>query len=849
MSSYAQFEEHFTDGGFNQNPHWDTLAPLQFRVFNQVLRTTGDNIANKAAIVTMDTVGPSAEWSIYIRIGFQPTDSDNANIVLVSDAFDIRGDFNGYFVRIGQNGTNDGLDFYRKDGNNNVLVKSMYAAQFANGADGNLKVIKNNLGKWVFYWKNYDQSDYATVDSVQENTYTTSTYFGMLCNYTFASKDSFWFDDVYSIRMPLLPTDTIAPTAIRTQLINSHEIDVYFSEPIDAATAQAILNYNLSPAIGNPISIVVDANNDSLVHLYFLNSFASNTNYALTISNVKDIVGNIMSSQNILPFNTPYYATIGDVLVNEIMVKPPTTTTLPNKQYIELKNKTNQIIRLNNWTINGNVLFDGYLQPNSYVILCDKNDTTAFSVLGNTVGVNNWSTLNNNDVVLIKSEENITIDSLPYLDNFYQDAVKQQGGWSLELNTNDYFTNCPKDIFWQASAAVQHGSPGVNNNWSIPTNATNSTDSLLSRSTIEIRFNSPMLASEVENINNYSIDNGINIQTVEALNAHATKVKVTLSRQLDSNIVYHLTVKNMNGCFGLTHLETTFEYALTSIPQNGEILLNEVLFKPNTNGVQFVEIYNKTFNKLFKLKDIILTQADIVSGFDVSILKMDSIKGYIYPNSYIVYTNNKSTLQAQYPNAVVANCVNVNLPLLNTNEDVVVLKGADNTEIDRLHYNNNWHFSLLVAENKTTGISLERTDFNDATQNKHNWHSAAIDTNATPGYLNTIDNYELLGDVHIIPEVFSPDGDGYDDIAAITYSFNDAGSVVNAYLYNADGRLANHLVKNIAIPKEGVFVWNGDDENGNKKDVGIYFLVFERILPNGKKILYKRKCVLATKLN
>lgn len=849
MSSYAQFEEHFTDGGFNQNPHWDSLAPLQFRVFDQVLRTTGDDAGGKAGLVTVDTVGASAEWSIYIRLGFEPTDTDNVKIILVSDEFDIRGNLNGYFVRIGQNGTNDGLDFYRKDGSNDVLIKSMYAAQFANGADGNLKVIKNNLGKWVFYWKNFDQADYVAIDSAQENTYTSSSYFGILCTYTFASKDSFWFDDVYSIRRPLLPTDITPPVAVDAKLIDSKSIDVYFDEAVDVTTAQIIANYVLSPSVGNPISVEIDANNNRLAHLRFLNKFSSNTSYSLTISNIKDSIGNVMATQNVLLLTTPYYATIGDVLVNEIMVKPPTTTSLPNRQYVELKNKTNETIRLNNWTINGKKMFDGYLQPNGFVILCDEDDSTAFKPLGNTVGVENWRTLNNDDVVLIKSDDSTTIDSLPYLDVFYKDAIKQLGGWSLELNTNDYFSSCPKDVFWEASSFLQHGSPGADNNWLPSVLPANSTDSMLSRNSFEIRFSLPMLKTEVENINNYSIDNGINIQSVVALDVYATKVKITLSRQLDSNIIYHLVAKEMSSCFGLSHIETTFEIALTSIPQNGELLLNEVLYQPNTGGVQFIEVYNNTSNKLFKLKDVVLTQADVVSGFDLVTLKMDSILGYIFPNSYIAYSKNKNTLQSQYRNTITTNCINVNLPLFDSKDDLIVLKGADNTEIDRLQYNNNWHFPLLVAENKTQGISLERTDFNVATQNKRNWHSAAKDTNATPGYENSLDSYELLGDVHIIPEIFSPDGDGNDDIATITYSFNDDGSVVNAYLYNADGRLANHLVKDVTIPKEGVFVWNGDDENGNKKDVGIYFLVFERKLPNGKKIIYKRRCVLAAKLN
>jgi hypothetical protein len=147
MSSYAQFEEQFTDGGFNINPHWDTLGPY-FKVVNQVLNLQGNTAGGKAAILTTNDVGASAEWNLYIRLGFQPSDSENVRIVL-SDQFDLRNDFNGYFVQIGKNGTNDGLDFYRKDGSSEVLLKSMISAQFTNGADGNLKVVKNLISQTI----------------------------------------------------------------------------------------------------------------------------------------------------------------------------------------------------------------------------------------------------------------------------------------------------------------------------------------------------------------------------------------------------------------------------------------------------------------------------------------------------------------------------------------------------------------------------------------------------------------------------------------------------------------------------------------------------------------------------
>jgi hypothetical protein len=73
ITAFAQFEERFVDGGFNVNPHWDTLGS-NFVVVNQVLNFQATNSRGKAAIVTADTAALSAEWGLYFRLGFQPSD-------------------------------------------------------------------------------------------------------------------------------------------------------------------------------------------------------------------------------------------------------------------------------------------------------------------------------------------------------------------------------------------------------------------------------------------------------------------------------------------------------------------------------------------------------------------------------------------------------------------------------------------------------------------------------------------------------------------------------------------------------------------------------------------------------
>lgn len=62
-------------------------------------------------------------------------------------------------------------------------------------------------------------------------------------------------------------------------------------------------------------------------------------------------------------------------------------------------------------------------------------------MLGNTVGVSNWSALGFSGAATIRTDDDILMDSLPYTDETYQDPVKQLGGWSMELDSQRYVGN------------------------------------------------------------------------------------------------------------------------------------------------------------------------------------------------------------------------------------------------------------------------------------------------------------------------------------------------------------------------------------------------------------------------
>jgi hypothetical protein len=846
ISSFAQFEEHFTDGGFNTNPNWDgteNLFQVNTTTVARELYLKGSNSGGVAYLSTPDNSSASNEWKFYIRLGFNPSNLDFVKVYLTSSVQDLQTPLNGYFIKIGRIGNSDGLEFYRQDGTNEVLLLNMLPSQLASSPNINVRVIRDNTGKWVFYWKNLNAIQYAKIDSIQENTHRDGTHFGFLCNYTNATKDSFAFDDLFSVLLPNVVVDTIAPKVESIQVKNNKEIVVLFNEDMDTNSIKSILNYSLA-GFGNPINATVDPNNSRLIHLQFSPAFTSNTSYNLTVTNVSDIVGNNIQV-NLYNFSTFYFAQANDVIINEIMITPLPLLGLPNAQYIELRNKSSETIFLTDWKLSGNNISKGKIAPNELVILCAAADTNALKPFGNTVGLANWATIATTDAIQLVSESDVLVDSISFDKSWYKDASKENGGYSLEYYEDGQSGDCARELFWSASDATIGGTPNSTNKSITPKN-THAVATLVNASTIEIDFEGNMDKTEVVKIANYAIDNGASIQNIVILDAAIKKVRVTLNPALQPNIIYHFIIKQMQGCVGVLQQNDTFEYAITDIPVASELILNEILFRPNSNGEQFVEIFNKT-DKLFKIKDIALAQADIISGNELQVMNLTNTKGYIFPNSYLVFTKDKNKLVLQHSNTVLPNCVDVNLPIFSNEEDIVVLKNSNNEVIDKLHYYEDWHYPLLET---TEGVSLEKAGPDFATQVQRYWHSAAKEVGfATPGFLNSEDNYVLEGGVQIIPEIFSPDGDGVDDETKITYSFKEDGNVVNVYLYNSDGRLINKLIENQPIQKEGVFIWNGYTSKGNKTEIGIHFLVFEKTNPQGKKTTYRLRCGVAAVLN
>ena len=654
--------------------------------------------------------------------------------------------------------------------------------------------------------------------------------------------------------------DVIPPVLNSANATSSTQLDVHFSEDVDLTTSQTATNYSVDNAIGSPLSAQRDVSDLSLVHLTFSNSFADGINYTITVNNVNDVAGNTISANSTagFTFSTPSAAMPYDVVITEFIADPDPVVGLPAVEYAEIFNRSNKTFDLSAWKFSDSGsphdLPSFILTPGSYLILCSPDDTSLLSPFGNTLGVPSFPSLNNTggDDIVLYDNSSVIIDKIHYDESWYHDETKADGGWSIERIDPDFI--CVSSSNWKASVNPAGGTPGKIN--SVDGTYSDVTAPRLVRACLEdsmhvtLFFSEPIPDSALGNIQNYTIlesDVIVPGNTVSALvNAGGMSVALTLLNSAATGNWSVVVSETVSDCAG-NHISTNEAPFGTPVPASpGDILINEVLFSVDNGATDFIELYNAS-SKIIDLATLKINNYS--SNGDPNAQVVLSTGCFImFPSTYVALSQNASLIKAHYTILDENAFLDMDLPALRSDEDIVVLKNGGGEVLDSLHYYTDWHLPLLNDEHN---VSLERLNISRSTNDPSNWHSAAETAGfATPGYKNSQQSEAGDGssDVSVQPEVFSPDNDGYNDVVNISFHFATPGYIANVKVFDSKGRPVRQLIENELLGNDGTFTWDGINDDKEKARTGIYVFYIEVFNLNGDVKEYKKTCVLATRL-
>jgi hypothetical protein len=542
-----------------------------------------------------------------------------------------------------------------------------------------------------------------------------------------------------------------------------------------------------------------------------------------------------------------------DIVIDELLPDPSPQIGLPSSEFIELKNVSRDTFNLSGWKLSDGTstatLSSFVLQPDSFVIICPVSSTSAFTGIYTALGVSNFPSLNNDgDLIYLQSPENIIIHAVNYSIGWFQNELKKDGGWSLEMI--DTRNPCGAQANWKASINEKGGTPGYIN--SVDEINGDESGPILLRAycndslNLRLVFNEPLDSLKGANSDNYLISDGaVRPLAAETIAPLFDKVNLKLNEALQQDKVYTVTASNLCDCSGNNlSSKNVIRFGWPSPADSFDVVVNEILFNPRPDGTDYTEIYNRS-PKIIDAKHLFIANRNR-TGVISNIVRLSEESRLFFPGDFLVIAEDITIVQQQYltkdPDALLTVTHFPSFP--NDKGDVIILNVQGNV-LDEVKYDDKWNFKLLT---NTEGVALERIDYNSPSE-ENNFHSAATSAGyGTPGYKNSqylTDHFK--GEINLNPEIFSPDNDGFDDMLTISYSFPSTGYVANITIFDAAGRPVRYLQRNALCGITGTYRWDGLGAKQQQLQQGIYIVYTEIFNTRGNKKQFKNAVVLARK--
>jgi lamin tail-like protein/CHU domain-containing protein len=850
LSSFSQVTDNFSDGNFSSDPVWNGNAD-QFIVNTSLQLQLSAEGSGESYLSTINHSINDVEWQFWAKLSFSPSANNNARVYLISDKENLNDSLNAYFLQLGEAGAEDAIELFRQSGTETFSICRASEGLISSSFEIRVKVQRDVSGNWKIY------ADYQGGDSFQfqtegtDNTFSSTNFFGVFCKYTSSNSSKFYFDDFYV--GPVI-YDTLPPEITSFSLLSENSAAIIYSETVTKTSAENTSNYLLIPGNIHPINCAQNPENPARVLLTFADDFESETNYTLKIDNIEDLEGN--RAMGLRVEFAYYFPQPFDVVINEIMADPTPPIGLPEFEYLELVNNSNFGIDLNNWTLtigaSEKKFQDQIISAGGYLIVAKEDAMTELSPFGEFYGFSSFSLSNAGQDLVLRDQNGSLMSEVFYQDTWYKDPDKGDGGWALEqINP---FNPCETIQNWKAAMNLTGGTPGTQNSvFSLDFNNPEILRvSVINNRTFEVFFSQIMDSLSLLNSEAFEIDRGMGQpQTSYVSSDNSSSLMLVYDDEMQAGLIYELsTTDTLYNCAGIP-LEPG-QNMMIGIPakaENKDLVINEILFNPLSDGVDYVELYNRS-EKIIDLHDLLILSIKdkFPNPTDTSFAMICTESFLFFPEEYIVLSKNQVIVKDRFFTDNPEAFVDVDgFPDFSNDQGRVLIIDQNKNIIDDFFYTEDMQYPLL---NYFDGVALERINFNRPSNEKSNWHSAAEYVGfGTPAYKNSqfVSESKIKDPVFVEPELFSPNNDGVDDNLCIHYKFDQAGFNASLSIFDASGNVIRALIDNQLLGTEGFFSWDGLDDSQQIAPAGIYIIYLEVFDLEGKTEFYKKTAVLAKK--
>jgi hypothetical protein len=662
----------------------------------------------------------------------------------------------------------------------------------------------------------------SSCDSIYNYVASKSALGGTIAQENSVASDSMPIPFVYAIKF-------VSPTQVEINIQNSDFL---------------VLNAIQATISDNSIDSMYWKSNK--LYLMLADSLALFKAYEINLNNV--IVCGIDSVFNLNKSET-YNLNVAQqqsLIITEIMIDPSPVIGLPEAEFIEIYNTTDSIINTQGFSLN----IDGSikpiptleLHPQSYYLIAASSHCAWFADSTQCLGITGFKALNNTSgTIQLLDEANFQITKLDYHVNWHINSNAKNGGYSLERrNISD---TCNLKYNWSTSINALGGTPFLPNSIKSDEHITLKAKSFeIKDKAIQLQLNKSL----VNHTDSYQVIFKPSSFTVDSIKQQDSLLSIFFNPEIPEGTSLSISIANIQTC-NETPFSTEKTFLKGFIPNTNDILFSEILPNPYQGWVEFIELYNAS-EHFFDLKELYISDLAFKSTQSKHPLSNSSI--FFYPNTYKVMCIDSLKVQNFYhfaPNTFVQ--LN-SMPSLNNDEDALFILTKENLIIDSLYYSDKMHLPLL---NDEQGVSLERVELSKPSNATGNWYSAASQSGfATPGLANSqqkSENPQQNKVILINPEVFSPDGDGFDDALSIQLSEEAVGKVVDIVIYDPNGNKITSIATKELYGNGVYYAWNGFNAQNLELPIGVYFVLAKIYEHDGSAKTYYLPVILARKLN
>jgi hypothetical protein len=232
-AAYAQINENFSDGNFNMNPTWSGSNDVFVVNSNQELQLNNVISGQSYLSTSTNTASLSSkEWRIKVKQTFAGSENNHSRLYLSANTVDLSfpnfssgSNTTGYFLKLGEGGSNDAIKFFRDDGPLGIVeLGTGTQASIASSFNINIQVLRDELGNWNVNVDFSGGTNFQEEFTVFDNTYLNGNFLGMSCIYTSSNATKFYFDNIYF-------GNEILPAVVNTPNVRSVVFNEIYADP------------------------------------------------------------------------------------------------------------------------------------------------------------------------------------------------------------------------------------------------------------------------------------------------------------------------------------------------------------------------------------------------------------------------------------------------------------------------------------------------------------------------------------------------------------------------------------------------------------------------------------------